>query len=642
MFFPILARPTLGSVSATKKIDAAGTVTAQGVVPVGATAKCVKNNIVLGDATVSALGVATYGPLTLVGADKVRFNWTLTGSTPDVTVPGSAPIYVPPVDPVAAASSAQASYRSSELTKAAADKGSSGTGTGPFTALARPVISGKPKVGESLIGYPGLWDPTAGLSYIWTVGGVVASETSRRYVVQAADSGKDIIFSVKPNAGTTATSQAMTAFTTLPTLDDDTGTPITTDTGAVLELADRSLQILAPYSPDQNRTNKFADPSHTGITVTISDSDIFVGPTQIPLSFCAPGVQILNIYHSGVLQLSLVPDDDGYVQGILPITNIKNGALWIEVRALVDGKTEDLTTFAICSGFDVIVRGGSTAPLNAIPPAAQTNGLTVIGFSEDFSQALNVSTGTTLPSGGKWFGNQAFDPRGYGDSTFAPPEGPYGTMKVIDKMLRVRSVYNPDAQTALKDGFGRTSGWVSGTICTSFPDATTTVPNMAEGYYECEIRVPKGIGTWPAFWLNDQGGLVLKAKGTPSNYGRETDILEQYNETNGHVCTQHRYLPTAQGGPDMSTGFHVANDLGQEVWAWVRVGCLTLTDRIEYYVNDVKVGTDTKYNPPDRTGPGLEHIILGLAMGGGWPLAVPPSKYYDCYFRNVRQFKKAA
>ncbi len=252
----------------------------------------------------------------------------------------------------------------------------------------------------------------------------------------------------------------------------------------------------------------------------------------------------------------------------------------------------------------------------------------------------------------KWYGKMAFDPAiGYGEVIFVDPNGQDGQTKIIDGMLRMRCQYDPTNAAKYNDPYSRT--WLSTNLTSSWPDGTTSVPTMGTGYYECRMLVPIGIGTWPAFWLNDQGGLVMRNQGKNSIYGRETDILEQYNETPGHVSTQHRYQPnpnfdaskpesdTNKKTIDKPTGFNVSADLGREGWHWIRLGCLTTADTIKYYVNDVLVATDTKFNPSDRGAmdPGLEHILLSMSMGGGWPIAVPPSGYYDLYIDYVRYWQ---
>ncbi len=178
----------------------------------------------------------------------------------------------------------------------------------------------------------------------------LSGQTSRRYVVQAADAGKDIAFTVTPSAGTALASQPITALASLPLWTNDDGSPVTTESGAPITLDDRVVRWLAPYSASQSRADKLAAAGTTAYGYAVSDADICVTASSLPVSLYAPGTKIVNIWHSGAVQLSLVPDADGYCQGVLPLTGLPNGALWIEARALVDSTGEALATSALYAG----------------------------------------------------------------------------------------------------------------------------------------------------------------------------------------------------------------------------------------------------------------------------------------------------
>jgi beta-glucanase (GH16 family) len=141
----------------------------------------------------------------------------------------------------------------------------------------------------------------------------------------------------------------------------------------------------------------------------------------------------------------------------------------------------------------------------------------------------------------------------------------------------------------------QTLDYRSGVIC--------SVHEQTYGYFEARVKVPKGQGYWPAFWL-------LGAVGTPNV--NEIDILELLgHDTDTAYMTVHwgqsydvghESDGTSFDGPDFSADFHlfaVEWDAGKISW---------FIDGIERYTH---------------TGDGVSHVpmymILNLAIGGGWP-----------------------
>jgi beta-glucanase (GH16 family) len=137
------------------------------------------------------------------------------------------------------------------------------------------------------------------------------------------------------------------------------------------------------------------------------------------------------------------------------------------------------------------------------------------------------------------------------------------------------------------------------------------------GRIEARVRVPKGNGLWPAFWMMGADFLT----GRPWPYNGEIDIMEvlgrntlegystlhapQYNGGGGYGM---RY--TAPGGVDFAAGFHV--------WAaeWDSRG-------IRFTVDGQTVFVASKDTVEATRGPWVfDHpfyIILNLAVGGDFP-----------------------
>ncbi|MDX2233274.1 MAG: glycoside hydrolase family 16 protein [Hyphomonadaceae bacterium] len=121
------------------------------------------------------------------------------------------------------------------------------------------------------------------------------------------------------------------------------------------------------------------------------------------------------------------------------------------------------------------------------------------------------------------------------------------------------------------------------------------------GVFEARMKLPKGQGLWPAFWmLNAEGGNppeidVMEFLG---HQPHSTWVVTHSREKGRHV-TRHREVPHAI---DITKDFHVfAVD-------WRPT---TLT----YYIDDVQVMQIP--TPRDLHSP--MYMILNLAVGGRWP-----------------------
>ncbi|MCG5218619.1 discoidin domain-containing protein [Streptosporangium soli] len=146
---------------------------------------------------------------------------------------------------------------------------------------------------------------------------------------------------------------------------------------------------------------------------------------------------------------------------------------------------------------------------------------------------------------------------------------------------------------------------------------TGTKFTFTYGRVEARVKVPKGNGLWPAFWMMGADFLT----GRPWPYNGEIDILEVLGKDvktaystvhapayNGGGGVGSSY--TLPGGADFSADFHV--------WAaeWNSKG-------IVYSLDGRTVFTIDKAQVEATRGPWIfDHpfyIILNLAVGGDWP-----------------------
>ncbi|GAB2174739.1 glycoside hydrolase family 16 protein [Dongia sp. agr-C8] len=146
------------------------------------------------------------------------------------------------------------------------------------------------------------------------------------------------------------------------------------------------------------------------------------------------------------------------------------------------------------------------------------------------------------------------------------------------------------------------------------------------GYFEARIKMPKGRGLWPAFWLNsdyDENGKL--------NWPPEIDIMEfVQNGTTEHPNMVHSNVAMTkkgvQGGdwiyrdPDFDqrwTFYNAKEDLTKD---WHVFGLLwEEDDTVTAYLDGKKLWQRKYkwvYNDGRKAGPA--HILINLAVGGQW------------------------
>ena len=140
------------------------------------------------------------------------------------------------------------------------------------------------------------------------------------------------------------------------------------------------------------------------------------------------------------------------------------------------------------------------------------------------------------------------------------------------------------------------------------------------GYFEARMKVPPGRGLWPAFWLNPEDKV----------WPPEIDIMEIVN--NGRDTTRNSFHYVHGKGPRKTTrvsskldkfgayrpGFDYADDFHVFAVDWT-------ADRVRHYVDDVLV-VERGYAWEHQNGrdAGPAHVLVNLAVGGGWPGAPQP------------------
>lgn len=135
------------------------------------------------------------------------------------------------------------------------------------------------------------------------------------------------------------------------------------------------------------------------------------------------------------------------------------------------------------------------------------------------------------------------------------------------------------------------------------------------GVFEISMRCPRGLGTWPAFWLNPQDAV----------WPPEIDIVEIVN--NGRDTTRHSFhflhgagtknrqtrfsrLDKHQRYPftgDFADGFHAF------AVEWT-------PEYVRHYVDGkLVIERDFSWIHNDGRDAGNAHVLVNLAIGGKWP-----------------------
>ena len=225
-------------------------------------------------------------------------------------------------------------------------------------------------------------------------------------------------------------------------------------------------------------------------------------------------------------------------------------------------------------------------------PADPTFPATRLVFADEFNGASGGK-----PDGSKW--------------TIDPGTGQNGEVQ-----------YYTNNDNAAMDGAGHLvmtarKETVGGRDYTSHRMNTGNKFSFQYGRVEARIKVPKGNGLWPAFWMMGSDFLT----GRPWPYNGEVDIMEVLGRnTTESYSTLHAPAYNGAGGYGLKYNLPGGGDFANDyhVWAaqWDSKG-------ITYFVDNQQVFFASKETVEATRGPWIfDHpfyIILNLAVGGDFP-----------------------
>lgn len=325
--------------------------------------------------------------------------------------------------------------------------------------------------------------------------------------------------------------------------------------------------------------------SDSGKEDTPSDIKASVGT----LSFDAPGgTQSFTVTASGEWDAVC---SESWVKLTKTGTLSNNGTVDVTAEANKnrDARSAEITLISGSARAKVAVEQNGKTPEPVDPTIKVPEGYELVWNDEFDGDKLDTSSWTHEVQNSGWVNNEL---QNYVNGSFNGKR----VTEVSDGILTI---------TAFKDGGKVYSGRI--------------YANVNEGWkygiFEARIKLPKGKGTWPAYWMmpanNDFGKTpwplcgeidIMEEVGYNPDYTSSSIHCESYNHTKGTQKTAERLTQGAQDD------FHIYR------LEWTENGIYTYVDdvRLLSFGNDGKGDVKTwPFNKPF-------YLILNLAWGGDW------------------------
>ncbi len=236
---------------------------------------------------------------------------------------------------------------------------------------------------------------------------------------------------------------------------------------------------------------------------------------------------------------------------------------------------------------------------SATPPSADSylhNGTWTLVWSDDFDGANG-----SLPNPTKW--------------VFETGGGGWGNKELETYTSRPQNVQQQNGNlviTAAKEDFTNEDG-----IARNYTSArlkTAGLFTQTYGRFEARIKIPKGQGLWPAFWLL---GNDVKTTGWPGC--GEIDIIENIGKE-PNIVHGSMHGPGYSGGNPLTGSYALPAGNFSEDFHVFAVEWEPNVAR--FYVDGTLYETRTPSDLPSGKKWVYDHpffIILNVAVGGGWP-----------------------
>jgi beta-glucanase (GH16 family) len=156
---------------------------------------------------------------------------------------------------------------------------------------------------------------------------------------------------------------------------------------------------------------------------------------------------------------------------------------------------------------------------------------------------------------------------------------------------------------------------VGGMQYTSHRMNTGTKFSFQYGRVEARIKVPKGNGFWPAFWMMGSDFLT----GRPWPYNGEIDVMEVLGRNTFESYTT-LHAPAYNGAGGYGFKYTAPVDLSNDFHVWAAEWD---SNGIRFYLDNTLTFTAGKATVESTRGPWVYdhpfYVILNLAVGGDFP-----------------------
>lgn len=315
---------------------------------------------------------------------------------------------------------------------------------------------------------------------------------------------------------------------------------------------------------------------------------------------------------------SVKMDGQGGWTSTMDLSGVRTGPLNVRVMAWYDDPFEK----AIYLDFTLLIDNPAVRRATLTAPAP-TAGMK-LQLADDFD---------ALPDSSRWgFGVRPDGSQWGSDSHFQTKDEKLSDVFQLPmpSCLRIRTVY--DANYIDPQGWNRK--WRSGLLCTAFSDGRSPVSAFRKGYVEMRAILPLGKGMWPSMWAESLGSNN-KSLAFPNHL--EIDGIEAYDETGNpgtYSISSNVILWTDRGKNDganrqsFTRKFDATSD-------WHIYSCLVEASQVTFYIDGRKT-----YNIqiPDAASNNPLFWMFDNALGGGWPVTVPPAQYVDMWIDYIRLY----
>ena len=313
--------------------------------------------------------------------------------------------------------------------------------------------------------------------------------------------------------------------------------------------------------------------------------------TMPEISTVFPGLTSLDCSDNELSELDLAG-----MTGLVRLDCSDNNLTQLDIRDLYNleyfdaGGNPGLTEILVWSGFEAGENFTKPGGARYVEPEVETPPGYTLVWQDEFNSA-----GSSLPDTEKWWYEIA-EPGWVNNELqtyIAGQKGDIVTAEISDGTLKIR---------AIKDGDRVYSARIN------------TTDYWTYGYFEARLKLPAGLGSWPAFWMmpvaNDYGANpwpdcgeidIMEEVGVDANIVSSSIHCKAYNHVIGTQKTQSRNIGTAE------SEFHV-------------YACEWTEDYLRFYVDGEELMTFANEGTGRDVWPFTYafYPILNLAWGGSW------------------------